>query len=99
MTYLEMEMKELSRNTWNDTHHTTSSILPLEYVSDVLQMEEASTVEEYKHTHAIFVGILNTHLKYCIASSFVKHGGIASVHSFRYFSVTFFYKMFSIKYF
>ena len=51
MTYLEMEMKELSRNTWNDTHHTTSFILPLENVSDVLQMEEASTVEEYKHTH------------------------------------------------
>ena len=48
-------MKELGRSTQNDTYTITSFIRTLKYVSDILQTEEAFTVEEYKHTHT------NTH--------------------------------------
>ena len=44
-------MKELGRSTQNDTYTITSFIRTLKYVSDILQTEEAFTVEEYKHTH------------------------------------------------
>ena len=43
-------MKELGSSTAYNTHNTTSLIRTLKYVSDILQMEEAFTVEEYKHT-------------------------------------------------
>ena len=44
-------MKELGSSTAYNTHNTTSLIRTLKYVSDILQTEEAFTVEEYKHTH------------------------------------------------
>ena len=44
-------MKELGSGTAYNTHSTTSLIRTLKYVSDILQTEEAFTVEEYKHTH------------------------------------------------
>ena len=44
-------MKELGSGTAYNTHNTTSLIRTLKYVSDILQAEEAFTVEEYKHTH------------------------------------------------
>ena len=44
-------MKELGRSTQNNTYNITSFIRTLKYVSDILQTEEAFTVEEYKHTH------------------------------------------------
>ena len=44
-------MRELGSGTAYNTHNTTSLIRTLKYVSDILQTEEAFTVEEYKHTH------------------------------------------------
>ena len=44
-------MKELGSGTAYNTHNTTSLIRTLKYVSDILQTEEALTMEEYKHTH------------------------------------------------
>ena len=44
-------MRELGSGTTYNTHNTTSLIRTLKYVSDILQTEEAFTVEEYKHTH------------------------------------------------
>ena len=44
-------MKELGRSTQNNTYNITSFIRTLKYVSDILQTEEAFTVEEYKNTH------------------------------------------------
>ena len=44
-------MKELGSGIAYNTHNTTSLIRTLKYVSDILQTEEAFTVEEYKHTH------------------------------------------------
>ena len=51
MTFSDTEMKELGSGTVYNTHNTTSLIRTLKYVSDILQTEEAFTVEEYKHTH------------------------------------------------
>ena len=45
-------MRELCSGTAYNTHNITSLIRTLKYVSDILQTEEAFTVEEYKHTHA-----------------------------------------------
>ena len=50
-------MRELGSGITYNTHNTTSSIRTLKHVSDILQTEEAFTVEEYKHTH--------THTKAC----------------------------------
>ena len=44
-------MRELGSGTAYNTHNTTSLIRTLKYVSDILQTEEAFTVEEYTHTH------------------------------------------------
>ena len=44
-------MRELGSGTTYNTHNTTLLIRTLKYVSDILQTEEAFTVEEYKHTH------------------------------------------------
>ena len=51
MTFSDTEMKGLGSGTAHNTHNTTSLIRTLKYVSDILQTEEAFTVEEYKHTH------------------------------------------------
>ena len=50
-------MRELGSGTTYNTHNTTSLIRTLKYVSDILQTEEAFTVEEYKHTHTPEGGI------------------------------------------
>ena len=44
-------MKELGSGIAYNTHNITSLIRTLKYVPDILQTEEAFTVEEYKHTH------------------------------------------------
>ena len=46
-------MRELGGGTTYNTHNTTSLIRTLKYVSDILQTEEAFTVEEYQHTHTL----------------------------------------------
>ena len=46
-------MRELGSGTTYNTHNTTSLIRALKYVSDILQTEEAFTVEECKHTHTL----------------------------------------------
>ena len=44
-------MMELGITQSADIHNTRSLIRALRYVLDILQTEEAFTVEEYKHTH------------------------------------------------
>ena len=44
-------MKELGRGTAYNTHNITSLTRTPQDVSDILQTEEAFTVEEYTHTH------------------------------------------------
>ena len=51
MIFSDTEMRELGSGITYNTHNTTSLIRTLKYVSDILQTEEAFTVEEYKHTH------------------------------------------------
>ena len=47
MTFSDTEMMELGIKFYN----TISLICTPKYVLDILQTEEAFTVEEYKHTH------------------------------------------------
>ena len=49
MTFSDTDMQELGRSTQKKIHNTRS--VPLKYVSDIMQSEEAFTVEECKHTH------------------------------------------------
>ena len=51
MTFSVTEMMELGITQPINIHNTRSSIRTLKYVLHILQTEEASTVEEYKHTH------------------------------------------------
>ena len=51
MTFSDTAMMELSITQSTDVHNTRSLIRALGYVLDILQTEEAFTVEEYKHTH------------------------------------------------
>ena len=51
MTFSDTEMMELGRKHPTNIHNTRSLIRTLKYVLDILQTEEASTVEEYKHTY------------------------------------------------
>ena len=44
-------MMELDRKHPTNIHNTKSLIRTLKYALDILQTEEAFTVEEYKHTH------------------------------------------------
>ena len=44
-------MRELGSGTAYNTHNIKSLIRTLKHVSDILQTEEAFTVEEYTHTH------------------------------------------------
>ena len=50
MAFSEMEVRELGRNTQNDTHNITSLIRTPQVFSGISQAEEAFAVEEYKHT-------------------------------------------------
>ena len=51
MTFSDMAMMELGITQSTNIHNTRSLICTLKYVLDILQTEEAFTVEEYKHTH------------------------------------------------
>ena len=51
MTFSDIEMKELGKSIQINIHNTRSLIRALKYVSDILQTEEAFTMEEYTHTH------------------------------------------------
>ena len=51
MAFSDTEIKELSRSTQINIRNTRSLIRALKYVSNILQTEEAFTVEEYKPTH------------------------------------------------
>ena len=51
MTFSDTEMIELDRKHPTNIHNTRSLIRTLKYVLDIFQTEEASTVEEYKHTY------------------------------------------------
>ena len=48
-------MMELGITQSTNIHNTRSLIRTLKYVLDILQTEEAFTVEEYKHTHTPWV--------------------------------------------
>ena len=51
MTFSDTAMMELGITQSTNIHNTRSLICTLKYVLDILQTEEALTVEEYKHTH------------------------------------------------
>ena len=51
MTFSDTAMMELGITLSTNIHNTRSLIRTLKYVLDILQTEEAFTVEEYKHTH------------------------------------------------
>ena len=51
MAFSDAAMMELDITQSTDIHNTRSLIRALRYVLDILQTEEAFTVEEYKHTH------------------------------------------------
>ena len=60
MTFSDTVMMELGITQSTNIHNTRSLILTLKYVLEILQTEEAFTVEEYKHTHIVS---LNVHEK------------------------------------
>ena len=51
MTFSDTAMMELGITQSTNIHNTRSLIRTLKYVLDILQMEEAFKVEQYKHTH------------------------------------------------
>ena len=51
MTFSDTAMMELGITQSANIHNTRSLIRTLEYVLNILQTEEAFTVEEYTHTH------------------------------------------------
>ena len=51
MTFSNTAMMELGITQSTNIHNRRSLIRTLKYVLDILQTEEAFTVEEYKHTH------------------------------------------------
>ena len=56
MTFSDTAMMELGIT--QSTHNSRSLIRTLKYVLDILQTEEAFTVEEYKHTHTIVSNLI-----------------------------------------
>ena len=50
MTFSDTAMMELGITQLTDIHNRRSLIRALRYVLEILQTEEAFTVEEYKHT-------------------------------------------------
>ena len=50
MIFSDTEMMKLGIKHTTNIHNTKSLICTLKYVLDILQTEEAFTVEEYKHT-------------------------------------------------
>ena len=57
MTFSDTAMMELGITQSTDIHNTISLIRALRYVLDILQTEEAFTVEEYKHTRTYSTNI------------------------------------------
>ena len=51
MAFSDTAMMELGITQSTNIHNTRSLIRTLKYVLDILQTEEAFTVQEYKHTH------------------------------------------------
>ena len=51
MTFSDTEMMELGRKHPTNIHNTRLLIRTLKNALEILQIEEAFTVEEYKHTH------------------------------------------------
>ena len=51
MTFSNTAIMELGITQSTNIHNTRSLIRTLKYVLNILQTEEAFTVEEYKHTH------------------------------------------------
>ena len=51
MTFSDTEMMELGRKHPTNIHNTRLLIRTLKYTLDILQTEEAFTVEEYKDAH------------------------------------------------
>ena len=51
MTFSDTAMMELGITLSTNIRNTRSLIRTIKYVLDILQTEEAFTVEEYKHTH------------------------------------------------
>ena len=51
MTFSDTGMMELGITQSTNIHNTKSLIRTLKYVLDILQTEEASMMEEYKHKH------------------------------------------------
>ena len=51
MTFSDTAMMELGITQSTNIHNTRSLIRTLKYALDILQTEEAFTVEEYKDTH------------------------------------------------
>ena len=59
MTFSDTAMMELGITLSTNIHNTRSLIRTLKYVLDMLQTEEAFTVEEHKHTHTHTHDIIN----------------------------------------
>ena len=51
MTFSDTEMMELGRKHPTNIYNTRSLICTLKYVLEILQTEEAFTVEEYTYIH------------------------------------------------
>ena len=51
MTFSDTEIMELGITQLTNVHNTRSLIRTIKYILDILQTEEAFTVEDYKHTH------------------------------------------------
>ena len=61
MIFSDTEMMELGIRHTTNIHNTRSLIRTLKYVLDILQTEEAFTVEEYKHTYTRARARTHTH--------------------------------------
>ena len=65
MTFSDTAMMELGITQSTNIHNTRSLIRTLKYVLDILQTEEAFTVEEYKDTH--------THMQAAVEASVLSN--------------------------
>ena len=63
MTFSDTAIMELGITQSTNIHNTRSLIRTLKYVLDILQTEEAFTVEEYKHTHTYTYSVSYLRLK------------------------------------
>ena len=61
MAFSDTEMMELGRKHPTNIHNIRSLIRTVKHVLDILQMEEAFTVEECKHTYTYTYTHTHTH--------------------------------------